>query len=67
MSSFRVEVTANSPPSVCVDFDQDHEPTEEEIEHAVNELASEVLSLDAYLAEHCVESGYIVTSIERYG
>lgn len=66
--NYRVEITAATHPSVCVDFDDhDHEPTEEEIQQALEDLAEGVLDLESYVAEWIVtEGGDWTTLIEAY-
>lgn len=66
MTSFRVDVEGHSKPYVCVELEQDHEPTDDEIDVALNKLAEEI-SFEGYVAEMVVNSGYIVTNVERYG
>lgn len=66
MSTFRVEIEAARAPTVCVDIEGTSEPTEDEIEAAVAELAEQI-TVDGYLAEFAEEVGWHVKDIERYG
>jgi hypothetical protein len=65
--NYRVEITAERQLSVCVDFDDvDHEPTEDEIQQALEDL-SQGIEMDGYLAEWiCAEGGTWTSLIEEY-
>lgn len=54
---YRVEVTAATHPSVCVDiFDLDHEPTLDDISEALEDLAQQ-MNFEGYMAEFIVTEG----------
>lgn len=66
MSTFRVDIETISPAYVCVDIESTTDPTDEQIEAALEALAQEVTP-DGYLAEFVVSHDWRVTNIERYG
>lgn len=66
MKDYHVVITAERPPTVSVElYDFDHEPTQEEVAQALEDL-SEQLEMDGYLAEFiCTEGGSWTFQVEE--